>query len=344
MVHRAGTRVLTTIASFLHELAKILRPDQVQADLLPVLHRCLASDDIIRERIYEHLDIFMRGLPASAAWELFVYLVEGWNAQSLGGWRAREKLALHVPAFLELFNAEGQLSLVLDLTHAALVDRFACVRDAVTQGVPVAYDILRPYEASAARFRSMILDLADSSSFKHRVTFVRCIREFARPPPNRQAFEEFFLPFLRRLSNDVVDVRLALAQMIANLFVVGAFYEKEVEIPFAIRQLAVSFADDDAVDVRDTLARIHYRWDKRKEAEVQVPHTVNPASPTNRARVPEGEQQRVAEMMGEKVESPIPSKGKGLAKGKLEWMSSPSPSTEAGVDPFALAFDKAVDE
>lgn len=343
VVHRAGTRVLTTIASFLHELAKILRPHQVQADLLPIFHRCLATDDEIRERIYEHLDIFMRGLPLDAAWGLFVQLAGMWNAQTLGGWRAREKLALHVPTFLELFNSEDRLSKVLDLTHAALVDRFACVRDAVTQGVPVAYDILRQHEASAGRFRSMILDLADSSSFKHRVTFVRCIREFARPPPNRQAFEEFFLPFLRRLSNDVVDVRLALAQMIANLFVVGAFYEKEVEIPLAIRQLAESFSDDDAIDVRDTLSNIQYRLDKDREIEIQIPYAVHPASPTNRARVPEGEHRQVNEMLSER-KSPSSLRGQDSAVGRPEWMTSPSPSAHTGIDPFAMAFDKAVGE
>jgi hypothetical protein len=51
--------------------------------------------------------------------------------------------------------------------------------------------------------------------------FVRCLREFVKPPPNRSVFEDFFTPALPRLSQDVVDVRLALAQVVADLFIIG---------------------------------------------------------------------------------------------------------------------------
>jgi serine/threonine-protein phosphatase 4 regulatory subunit 1 len=54
-------------------------------------------------------------------------------------------------------------------------------------------------------------------------SFVRCLREFLHPPRNQSAFEEIFLPLLPRLAHDIVDVRLGLAQAVADLFVAGRF-------------------------------------------------------------------------------------------------------------------------
>ena len=44
---------------------------------------------------------------------------------------------------------------------------------------------------------------------------------FIGHPPNQSAFEEFFLPVLPRLSQDVVDVRVCVAQTVAALFISG---------------------------------------------------------------------------------------------------------------------------
>ncbi|RXK42606.1 hypothetical protein M231_00160 [Tremella mesenterica] len=287
IVHRAGARVMTTISSFLHELSRILRPDQVAPNLLPIFHRCLGHSDATRERSYEHLDVFLSGLPSQEAWDLFSFLAEKSKTDALGGWRAREKLALHVPAFLTLFPEDYQASRILEMTHSALIDKFACVRDAVTLSVPRTYDLLRNRPIPAEAFRRMILDLGDSGIYKHRQTFVRCIREFARPPPNRKVFEQFFLPFLPRLTQDVIDVRLSLAQMVANLFVVGAFYgftgpkdpgfggedmsimsmgeNGQVIIPAAMERLATALADDESSEVRDTLRNVLDRLSHGKE-------------------------------------------------------------------------------
>lgn len=222
MNERAGEKPRRTLAASLHELAKILTPEQCAEDLMPVYRTCITGADEIRELVFEHIDIFLANLPLPLAWDTYIELAQGWKENTLGGWRAREQLALHIPAFFETFH-EVMDDEVLGMLKDALLDPFAAVRDAATKGIPEAYEVLGDDSHVTKRFRENLLDLGRSPKFRQRQTFVRCLREFVKPPPNRQAFEDFFLPFLPSLSRDVVDVRLGLAQTVADLFVVGEY-------------------------------------------------------------------------------------------------------------------------
>ncbi|WVR05685.1 hypothetical protein IAU60_002708 [Kwoniella sp. DSM 27419] len=286
---RAGEKVLRTTASCLHELAKILSPEQVASDLLPVYTQLLGGTEDIRERVFDHVDVIIDSVPKDVGWRLFRHLAQGWRAGMLGGWRAREKLALHIPSFLKTFKGRKGIEEVLEMMRDALLDPFAAVRDAATKGIPDAYEVLGTQSAVAKRFRDILLDLGDSKAFKRRLTFVRCLREFVKPPPNRTAFEDFFLPVLPRLAKDVVDVRLGLAQIIADLFVVGAYYAGvDHHVPKMIWDLARRLADDEAVDVRDTVRKVDMdrAIQEGKGKDVQVPYEIKTGNKPDRAMRP----------------------------------------------------------
>lgn len=170
LVDRAGDRVLRTIAAFLHELANILRPEQVAEDVLPVYRRCLESTDIVRGRIFEHVDVVIAHLPLPVAWECFCQLQEMWDNDTLGGWRAREQIALHIPSFLETFRSQDEVVGVVDMAKKALLDRFAAVRDAATYGVPLSYEILGRSHCSQSKMCELLLDLSLSSAYRQRLT------------------------------------------------------------------------------------------------------------------------------------------------------------------------------
>jgi serine/threonine-protein phosphatase 4 regulatory subunit 1 len=292
---RAGDRVLTTIASSLHELAKILTPAQVAEDLLPVYTRLIDSKETIRERVFEHIDDFVTGLPAELAWMTFLGLETAWEAGTIGGWRTREAVALHVPAFLALFVERGHdISPILKLTTAALLDKFAAVRDAVIQSIPKSYETLADTNFDAP-FRDMLLELAGASSYRQRVTFTRCLREFIKPPPNRLAFEDFFAPALPALRSDVVDVRITLAQIVANLFIVGAYYSDAVSIPPIISQLAMALAKDESADVRDIVRNVDL--DRLSKGKELVPHKISPPEQPDRSSGPGGTGSKATEKM-----------------------------------------------
>jgi len=206
--------------------------------------------------VFEHIDDFIAGLPPDLGWMTFLGLDKAWELDTLGHWRTREAVALHLPAFFTLFvKQDRDLSPILSMTQAALLDKFAAVREAAIKSIPKSYSSLNGTKFEHP-FREMILSLATASAYRRRVTFTRCLREFVRPPPNREAFERFFIPSLPVLRQDVVDVRIALAQIVGDLFTVKAYYHDEPNVPESISQLVRDLAEDESPDVRDTVRHI----------------------------------------------------------------------------------------
>jgi len=210
----------------------------------------------IRERVFEHLDDFVAGLPPDLGWMTFLGLEKAWELDTLGQWRTREAVALHLPAFYTLFvKQERDIAPILSMTLAALLDKFAAVRDAAIQSIPQSYLSLSGTKFDHP-FREMILGLATAPAYRRRVTFTRCLKEFIKPPPNREAFENFFVPALPSLRHDVVDVRIALAQIVGDLFKARSYYDNEPRVPEEICQLVRDLAADESLDVRDTVRHI----------------------------------------------------------------------------------------
>jgi serine/threonine-protein phosphatase 4 regulatory subunit 1 len=170
IVERGGERVFRTVSAFLHELAQILSPEQVAEDILPVYRKCLELDDDVRERIFEHIDVLISRLPPTLGWQSFLRLSNSWKEDQLGGWRAREQLALHIPSFLETFREHDEVALVLDMMRSALLDKFAAVRDAATYAIPKTYDIVQRSHCSATNFYDMLLEFSHSPRYRQRLT------------------------------------------------------------------------------------------------------------------------------------------------------------------------------
>jgi serine/threonine-protein phosphatase 4 regulatory subunit 1 len=137
---------------------------------MPVYTRCLAEDDEIRELVFEHVEIFLCNLPLELGWSSFLDLCRAWSEGTLGGWRARERLALHIPALFKCFGEVDGVESVLEMMRDALLDPFAAVRDAATKGIPTSYEVLGQDSEIAKRFRETLLDLGTSSVFRQRLT------------------------------------------------------------------------------------------------------------------------------------------------------------------------------
>jgi serine/threonine-protein phosphatase 4 regulatory subunit 1 len=233
------------------------------------------------------------------------------------------------------------------MTSAALIDKFAAVREAAIKSVPSSFQILQK-TAFEAPYRDMITDLSNASSFRQRVTFTRCLKEFIKPPPHREPFERFFAHALPRLRTDVVDVRIALAQMVAALFVVGGYYESDTDIPPVISQLAQALADDDSADVRNAVR--HIDMDRLRKGKENAPNLDEAPNVSGR---PTGEEYRRA--AGARTQS---SEVNGDAPGRPPISNSKDHEHDSNstprvgqhnephkvVDPFAASFQDAVRE
>lgn len=83
----------------------------------------------------------------------------------------------------------------------------------------------------------------------------------------------------------MVDIRLGLAQAIADLFVIGAYYGKDTgPIPEQIKELAEKLRNDKSRDVVDTLRNVDL---KRLHKGKGLPHAISPTSPPDRALRPD---------------------------------------------------------
>ena len=278
----------------------------------------------------------------------FIGLGEAWKCDTLGGWRAREAVALHLPAFFKLFTARDiDVTPILDMTSAALLDKFAAVREAAIKSVPDSYQILQETRFEA-QYRDMIIDLSNASSFRQRVTFTRCLKEFIKPPPHREPFEQFFAQALPRLRTDVVDVRIALAQMVAALFVVGGYYGGGIDIPPVISQLAQALAEDDAADVRNAVR--HVDVDRLGKGKGPAPNHSEAPNASGRAtaeqyRRESHERTRPSEINGSAVgRAPISHNGHPDGDSDRTPRVGEEPDTNRVVDPFATSFKEAVRE
>ncbi len=99
------------------------------------------------------------------------------------------------------------------------------------------------------------------------------------------------MPALMRVAADILDVRLGLAQAIADLFIVGAFYgDKSIPVPVMIQRIVNILIEDESGDVRDALKQVGAdRWaspdsaDSAEDAlEDAAKRTDNPENLTNR--------------------------------------------------------------
>ena len=82
-----------------------------------------------------------------------------------------------------------------------------------------------------------------------------------------------------------MDIRLGLAQAIADLFIVGAYYGKEAgPVPKEIRELAQHLQHDVSTDVQDTLRNVEI---DRLHRGKDLPHKVEPSPTPDRALKPD---------------------------------------------------------
>ena len=135
LLERATERILVSIAAALHELAKILDTPDVVRDLLPAFKRCMTGSEEVRERLFEHVDVFLGRLDQSTGREMLRTFATWWTSGEIGRWRAREQFASHIPDLLNIFPGDESAATVLRLTDMALHDPFASVREAAAKGV-----------------------------------------------------------------------------------------------------------------------------------------------------------------------------------------------------------------
>ncbi|KAJ9113627.1 hypothetical protein QFC22_005935 [Naganishia vaughanmartiniae] len=210
-------RITVSLAAAIHEIAKIIGPDLASQDLLLPFFEWLNGNDEIRGRVLAELPKFLAQLPAADAADTLQSILAMWETGEFRNWRHRETLAGHAPAILEVLSVTDHGELALDLLKAGLFDTFQVIRDSAINAVPSCLKIVKGQDALYDRIFDILAELANHEKFKHRKTYIACVQAFVNAGIGRTFFEKHLLEWLPAMSDDLLDVKIALAKLIGNI-------------------------------------------------------------------------------------------------------------------------------
>lgn len=228
-------KVRQSLASSLHEVAKIIGPEQSDASLLDLFGWFVVDVDNVQGPVLDNLPSLLRSFTDEGAATALRVLGEGWNQIRL--WRQRERVAQQFADFGVDLVRRGHVDAVLELLVRACKDSVAAVREAAVQSVRTycnrmlhlmadtsgTAQVAPLSEACSAELAERTKLLAflsvfsSDSSYRQRVVYTQCALACVRAHIDRATFENAWLPTLTGLARDrVVGVRIAVARVIGE--------------------------------------------------------------------------------------------------------------------------------
>jgi serine/threonine-protein phosphatase 4 regulatory subunit 1 len=217
-----------SLAASLHEIAKIIGIESTSEDLLELVQHFLDSDiekdEQVKMAMLQNLDVFMEQLTLDKALETLKYLLQLWNEESngdstrlSGNWRLREKVISLIPNLARQYLMKDDEGVLVVLMQSAIVDSVSSVR---SQGIKIVGNLYHIFEENdqvlADGFLGMLVDVGENESYRGRVACLHCLSELCKSQLQRSSVEMLMMNRLVELSkDDVVDVRIALAQLVS---------------------------------------------------------------------------------------------------------------------------------
>lgn len=259
LAQNSSIKARRSLAASLHELAKIIEPDDTARDLLPLFDMFVLWDDAeVRSAAIEHVDQLLIYSPQREAESKLQLLREAWTAVFARDWRVRERLAELIPALAPKFLLSDEEGNLVALTQLALSDSVASVRVVGARAVPVLHETFGQCDSVLADgFLGMISDMADAERYRHRLSFLAALQALIDANLPRAALNTILLPRLMRLGQEekVVDVRINLARVVADLCGSDSkYYPPSEERPPELDNLCRSLVQDKSQQVRQVLA------------------------------------------------------------------------------------------
>ena len=121
-------RVRRTMASSIHELARILGEELAGRDLVPIYDLIIKDLDEVRIGALKHLSSFLKVLSRQDRYLLLPRLVSFITVETDRNWRFREEVASRLLETVELFSPKNVSEHIAPLSLPLLVDKVAAVR------------------------------------------------------------------------------------------------------------------------------------------------------------------------------------------------------------------------
>eukprot|EP00599_Poterioochromonas_sp_BG-1_P001708 CAMPEP_0173150372 /NCGR_PEP_ID=MMETSP1105-20130129/10924_1 /TAXON_ID=2985 /ORGANISM="Ochromonas sp., Strain BG-1" /LENGTH=793 /DNA_ID=CAMNT_0014065501 /DNA_START=238 /DNA_END=2619 /DNA_ORIENTATION=+ len=228
-----NTSIKQTLAYSLHEVANILEDEHVvEEELISVFEEMIQDTETVQMGIIKHLALFLKKLPDLCRISYLPILHEILHSTNRFNWRLRQYLAFQLPDLVALPPKTDVYRTLFPTIMTLLQDPVASVRRESFKGVSsllnAVYDVISNdenlYPVEAVEMNRQNLDeitrainsFVTSDKCQHRQLWLELARQLLKDLP-RHFFEKEFLPGILELVTDrVLNVRLALAMLLAG--------------------------------------------------------------------------------------------------------------------------------
>ncbi|KDE03630.1 hypothetical protein MVLG_05880 [Microbotryum lychnidis-dioicae p1A1 Lamole] len=248
-------KVRQSLASSLHEVAKIIGPAQADVALLEPFTWYLTDHDQIQSALLDNLTSLLFAFGSDAGRSALAALVEAWDKITV--WRRRETIAKYLGRLGAHYMLVGSSDEVLLLLAKAFGDEVAAVREQAVYAVPYLIQATIVDEEARAKMWAFLSVFYEDASYRNRVVYTSCVLASIRVGVPREIFEEHFLPSLVQLAQDrVINVRIAVGRVASELCQNERFYaELSSRTPLSGLLRALFHCTDR--DVRDPIVRFY---------------------------------------------------------------------------------------
>lgn len=247
-------KVRRTIASSIHELAKILGEDLTASELVPVFNGFLKDLDDVRIGVLRHLADFLQLLKPEVRGIYLYQLTDFLTIDNSRDWRFRFELAHQLCSIIELYNADDINRYICPISVRLATDKVVAVQEEAIKLVAVLFARLEEVETQfkgeeIRHFESfvekIILYLAKSKKWRERSVFCKLcsviLKDLYLP---YDLFLQYFCPFLLELATDkIVNVRINVARVLSHAS--STFCDDETDIIFTTLKELQSDKDKD---------------------------------------------------------------------------------------------------
>lgn len=136
-----GDKVRQSLASSLHEIAKIIGPKQADDSLLEPFSWYIRDLDHIQGAVLENVSTLLRALSTEGAKEALTMLRTEWDG--IKTWRRREAVAKEMGGLGQYLIGIGAVEEMLGTLARGFKDKVASVREAAVEAVRLLFSVPR---------------------------------------------------------------------------------------------------------------------------------------------------------------------------------------------------------
>lgn len=213
-------KVRRTIASSIHELAKILGEELTATELVPVFNGFLKDLDDVRIGVLRHLADFLKLLKPEVRGIYLYQLTDFLTIDNSRNWRFRYELARQLCSLTELYNADDIVRYICPITMRLAADKVVAVQEETGRLISTLFNKL--HESGDTENFNIFTErvtaaLAKSTRWKERALFCKICNLILRELflPFNVFLKHFSSPLVQMARDRIVNVRIIAAQALS---------------------------------------------------------------------------------------------------------------------------------